>query len=80
MKYAECHSAEMVNPKPDIRPGMPGNHLSYQTGQGQISYGNYRWMQPQQIRTPGATKILPASSWRQRKPAAGVQRARIQRC
>ena len=58
MKYAGCHSAEMVNPKPDIRPGMPGNHLSYQTGQGQISHGNYRWMQPQQIRKPGATKTL----------------------
>jgi hypothetical protein len=48
-------------------------YTGYHSAKMVNNYGNYRWMQPQQIRTPGATKILPASSWRQRKPAAEVR-------
>ena len=48
-------------------PDGSTQRYSYQNGQltaitlpnqSQIHYGSYRWMQPQQIRTPGATKTL----------------------
>ena len=48
-------------------PDGSTQRYSYQNGQlaaitlpnqSQIHYGSYRWMQPQQIRTPGTTKTL----------------------